>query len=397
MPFKRYVEVGRVALVNYGKDYGRLVVIVDVIDQNRVLVDAPDMVRGQMNLKRLSLTDITVQIEKVPKKSTLIAAMETADVKNKWENSSWGRKLIVQKKRAALNDFDRFKIMLAKIKELSLKSLFKGGDEVNKRDYNSKNMKKPSWMMPITHGYYLVEDRTRDLESSELEKQDTLVVQREEISNLELWFFSLSGSVIGDSISNYMHSHLFSRQLKESQVISKSKEAMKKVYLSTKAKVESEISERTVNVASTSVIIVNGERLVMAQMGGYRVIVCRDGIAHQLHTKHQHTGNMHWPHRLISGVMRIPKVHIQACHLSRQSSRKQNNSTELVTVIEKLDSDTEFLILASTGVFEVMRNQEAVDLIWHIDDPQEAAECLAREALSRMSKGTISCLVIRFD
>ncbi|THU69434.1 hypothetical protein C4D60_Mb08t14380 [Musa balbisiana] len=35
LPFKRYVEIGRVALVNYGKEYGRLVVIVDVIDQNR--------------------------------------------------------------------------------------------------------------------------------------------------------------------------------------------------------------------------------------------------------------------------------------------------------------------------------------------------------------------------
>ncbi|PKA52094.1 putative 60S ribosomal protein L14 [Apostasia shenzhenica] len=35
MAFKRYVEIGRVALVNYGKEYGRLVVIVDVIDQNR--------------------------------------------------------------------------------------------------------------------------------------------------------------------------------------------------------------------------------------------------------------------------------------------------------------------------------------------------------------------------
>jgi len=38
------------------------------------------------------------------------------DVKNRWEKSSWGRKLIVQKRRASLNDFDRFKIMLAKIK-----------------------------------------------------------------------------------------------------------------------------------------------------------------------------------------------------------------------------------------------------------------------------------------
>ena len=39
-----------------------------------------------------------------------------ADVKKKWETSSWGRKLIVQKRRAALTDFDRFKLMLAKIK-----------------------------------------------------------------------------------------------------------------------------------------------------------------------------------------------------------------------------------------------------------------------------------------
>ncbi|XP_074282284.1 putative protein phosphatase 2C-like protein 44 [Silene latifolia] len=290
----------------------------------------------------------------------------------------------------------RFKDVRLKLKELSLRSFFKGGDDVNKRDSNSKNMNKPSWMMSITHGYYLVEDRTQDPEPNGLEKQDTLVFQREIISNLELWFFSLSDSVIGDNISSYMHSHLFSKPLKESQVRSKSKEAMKKAYLTAKAKVESEISEKTVNAASTSVTVVNGERLVMAQMGGYRVIVCRDGIAHQLHTKHQHKGNI-WHHRLLSGAMRIPKVHIQACQLRRQSSRKQNNSTELITVTEKLDSDTEFLILASTGVFEVMRNQEAVDLIWHIDDAQEAAECLAREALSRMSKSTISCLVIRFD
>ncbi|KAI3858384.1 hypothetical protein MKW98_031097 [Papaver atlanticum] len=116
MPFKRYVEIGRVALVNYGEDYGKLVVIVDVIDQNRALVDAPDMVRSQMNFKRLSLTDIKIDIGRVPNKKALLAAMEAADVKKKWESSSWGRKLIVQKKRASLNDFERFKVMLAKIK-----------------------------------------------------------------------------------------------------------------------------------------------------------------------------------------------------------------------------------------------------------------------------------------
>jgi hypothetical protein len=46
---------------------------------------------------------------------------------------------------------------------------------------------------------------------------------------------------------------------------------------------------------------------------------------------------------------------------------------------------------------QVMNNQEAVHLIWHIEDPQEAAECLAKEALARRSKSSISCLIMRFD
>ncbi|XP_075091554.1 large ribosomal subunit protein eL14y-like [Nicotiana tabacum] len=81
---------------------------VDVIDQNRALADAPDMLRSHINFKRLSLTDIKIDIKRISKKKTLVEATEAADVKTKWENSSWGRKL----KRG----LDRFKLMLAKIK-----------------------------------------------------------------------------------------------------------------------------------------------------------------------------------------------------------------------------------------------------------------------------------------
>ena len=38
MPFQRYVEVGRVVLINYGKEYGKLYVITDIVDQNRVSI-----------------------------------------------------------------------------------------------------------------------------------------------------------------------------------------------------------------------------------------------------------------------------------------------------------------------------------------------------------------------
>ncbi|MCO5609732.1 hypothetical protein L7F22_068799 [Adiantum nelumboides] len=120
MPFRRYVEIGRVAMVNYGASYGKLVVIVDVVDQKRALVDALDMVRGAMNFKRLSLTDIKIDIPRMPKKKQLAEAINSADVHEKWANSSWGRKLNVQKKRASLSDFDRFKVMVARIKRSSI-------------------------------------------------------------------------------------------------------------------------------------------------------------------------------------------------------------------------------------------------------------------------------------
>jgi large subunit ribosomal protein L14e len=48
----------------------------------QALVDAPDMVRSQMNFKRLSLTDIKIEINRVPKKKALIEAMEKAGEDN---------------------------------------------------------------------------------------------------------------------------------------------------------------------------------------------------------------------------------------------------------------------------------------------------------------------------
>merc|ERR1712178_502211 len=80
MPYTRLIEVGRVAMVNYGKDYGTLVVIVDIVDQARALCDAPDMKRAPMYFKRLAITEFKVDIEKTPKKPELVAAIKDSGV-----------------------------------------------------------------------------------------------------------------------------------------------------------------------------------------------------------------------------------------------------------------------------------------------------------------------------
>ncbi|CAI7843163.1 unnamed protein product, partial [Closterium sp. NIES-53] len=80
----------------------------------QALVDFTGMERQQINYKRLSLTDITIDIPKAASKKELRAAIEAGEVQSKWEASSWGRKLLIQKKRAALTDFERFKIAAAR-------------------------------------------------------------------------------------------------------------------------------------------------------------------------------------------------------------------------------------------------------------------------------------------
>jgi len=45
---------------------------------SQALVDAPDMVRSQLNFKRLTLTDIKIDIKRVPNKKTLVTALEAA-------------------------------------------------------------------------------------------------------------------------------------------------------------------------------------------------------------------------------------------------------------------------------------------------------------------------------
>ena len=44
-----------------------------------------------------------------------------------------------------------------------------------------------------------------------------------------------------------------------------------------------------------------------------------------------------------------------------------------------------------------MSNQEAVDLIKDIKDPNSAAKRLTEEALARKSRDDISCIVVRFQ
>merc|ERR1711971_142271 len=111
-----FVEVGRVAMIAHGDDKGKLVVILDVIDQNRALVDGPctGVSRKQINFKALHLTSLKMEIPRAVRTGTLTKAWKKEGMQKKWEATSWAKKLADREKRAQLSDFDRFKLMKAK-------------------------------------------------------------------------------------------------------------------------------------------------------------------------------------------------------------------------------------------------------------------------------------------
>ncbi|KAI7898505.1 ribosomal protein L14-domain-containing protein [Cokeromyces recurvatus] len=115
--FKRQVQVGRVVLLNYGADAGKLAVIVDIIDHNRALIEGPTtgVVRQSFPFRRMVLTPLV--LKKLPRnvgQTALKKAIEKNDIVGAWNKTAWAKKIEQRNVRANLSDFDRFK--LAKLK-----------------------------------------------------------------------------------------------------------------------------------------------------------------------------------------------------------------------------------------------------------------------------------------
>merc|ERR1719253_2178525 len=118
--FQRFVEPGRLAVITYGPCAGKMCTVVDIVDQKRVVVDGPEATTGvrrhMMPIKRLSLTDFKCKIPRGAREKTLKKAMADEEVMKKWSETKWAKKLAAKTARTEMNDFERFKLMVARKK-----------------------------------------------------------------------------------------------------------------------------------------------------------------------------------------------------------------------------------------------------------------------------------------
>ncbi|KAG7209576.1 hypothetical protein KM043_015653 [Ampulex compressa] len=82
----------------------------------KVLVDGPatGVARAEMRLNELHLTKFRLRFPYTSSTRTVRNAWEAADVNALWKDTMWAKKVEAKKKRAALSDFDRFKLRKAR-------------------------------------------------------------------------------------------------------------------------------------------------------------------------------------------------------------------------------------------------------------------------------------------
>ncbi|CAL0327163.1 unnamed protein product [Lupinus luteus] len=207
----------------------------------------------------------------------------------------------------------------------------------------------------------------------------------------------------GVRAAEYVKQNLFSNLISHPKFISDTKSAISDAYNHTDSEfLKSEHSHNRDAGSTASTAILVGDRLLVANVGDSRAVICRGGNAIAVSRDHKPDqtderqriedagGFVMW-----AGTWRVGGV-LAVSRAFGDRLLKQYVVADPEIQEEKVDSSLEFLILASDGLWDVVSNEEAVAMVKPIEDAAEAAKTLLIEASKRGSADNITCVVVRF-
>ncbi|XP_028058755.1 probable protein phosphatase 2C 59 isoform X1 [Camellia sinensis] len=207
----------------------------------------------------------------------------------------------------------------------------------------------------------------------------------------------------GARAAEYVKKNLFSNLIKHPKFISDTKCAIADAYNHTDSeflKSENNQNRDAGSTASTAILV--GDRLLVANVGDSRAVICKGGNAIAVSRDHKPDqtderqriedagGFVMW-----AGTWRVGGV-LAVSRAFGDRLLKQYVVADPDIQEEKVDSSLEFLILASDGLWDVVTNEEAVAMVKPIHEPEEAAKRLMQEAYQRGSADNITTVVVRF-
>ncbi|XP_020246576.1 probable protein phosphatase 2C 59 isoform X1 [Asparagus officinalis] len=204
----------------------------------------------------------------------------------------------------------------------------------------------------------------------------------------------------GVRVAEYVKQNLFSNLINHPKFRSDTKSAIAEAYSHTDSEfLKSETTQNKDAGSTASTAILVGDKLLVANVGDSRVVMCKGGKAVAVSRDHKPDqtderqriedagGFVLWAGTWrIGGVLAVSRAF--GDRLLKQYVVADPEITE-----EVVDGSLEFLILASDGLWDVVTNEEAVAMVKHIENPEEAAKKLMQEASQRGSVDNVQCVI----
>ncbi|VAH45345.1 hypothetical protein VPH35_028506 [Triticum aestivum] len=258
----------------------------------------------------------------------------------------------------------------------------------------------------VTYGFHLVEGKM----PHGMEDRHVAEFRRLDDGN-EVGLFGVFDGHSGADVATYLRNHLFDNILGEPDFWEDTMGAIRRAYHRTDRKVlkkkkvtadgEEIVRPRRGGSTAVTVILLNGETLVVANVGDSRAVVCEGGRARQLSVDHQPLRERDAIESRGGFVTEmhgdVPRVDASLAMSRAFGDRKlkEHISSDPDVAIEHVGDDTEFVVVASDGLWKVMSSQEAVDEVRDTRDARKAAVKLVDSAVDRGSKDDLACVVVR--
>mmetsp|Transcript_21583 Transcript_21583/g.54463 ORF Transcript_21583/g.54463 Transcript_21583/m.54463 type:complete len:131 (-) Transcript_21583:1359-1751(-) len=110
---RNYIEIGRIVFITFGPSYGKIGLIVDILDKNRCMIDGPPG-RQIINIKRIKPTKIKLKIGRSLNSKSVHFILKTQNIIAQWGKSLWFKKKAKMQKKTFFSDYQKFKFMLGK-------------------------------------------------------------------------------------------------------------------------------------------------------------------------------------------------------------------------------------------------------------------------------------------
>ncbi|CAA6665866.1 unnamed protein product [Spirodela intermedia] len=233
--------------------------------------------------------------------------------------------------------------------------------------------------------------------------EDFFDIKTSEVDGQTVSLFGIYDGHGGSRAAEYLKEHLFQNLIKHPQFMSNTKLAISEAYQKTDSdflETESNNFRDDGSTASTAILVSN--HLYVANVGDSRAVISKSGKVIPLSEDHKPNrsderrriesagGVVTW-----AGTWRVGGI-LAMSRAFGNRLLKQFVIAEPEIQEQDVDDELELLVLASDGLWDVVRNEDVVSLARTEEEPEAAARKLTEAAFTRGSADNITCIVVRF-